>query len=727
MKWYIYIDWGAGYVLVNATDLKGLTLKLKRGELNDFIQRKKLEGSFTLIDSDSSDAETYFVTNGNFEVPIRIYENGISGVGTLVFEGWARKQGEYDFRRNQIQLTNFRTNDQYEEFIKYLDNKFTGENITGYSANVLPIGIQGQSTNAGRLHRFTWTGAAFTLVGSLAVPNLGRPSCTYETGEYVVFDNINGTLNGYTLSGSSFAQSRTYSLSSEFGKNNCIIGIGSSRVRLIREAGFSSAYQYSGGTFSLLGSTFNIDTPDYNNPKICSNGSSILLVDDRTGAVETLGGQYNQTFGNIKNPAISVLDSGANSFVIVDTNQQKLIAFTYSAGVFTELGSFQLSGLYSPQLAFYSNNNVILHDTIAGRLEMYNYAAGTFTKTGSTYTIGGGYTSALVQAGGVIMLAISDCYTFHCSQKHNYYQLINGLLYANKIDPTFGGNYTMASGTTSGTNQNVDYFVVANMSDISDNEHDKASQNLYNFSLKEALTYYIDLFQNYWYVDGSYNIKFTRPSLFSTFGTSYNISALDLADQLNQRRYNDTFNIDSEIKEFNNSYYSDFRDNKLDYARNTGIIQIDKYNFTTDFQYIIDNFSGQLASKVEPTGLLAFIIDNTLPFNTCASGTGIISTSDTKNYKMSQSQLYNDFMKDYRYQESGNILINGISSAVQDTVRNMIEFPEVKLSYTQLGITTFPASVANITWDTGVVSFIEEFSVDLGLNEITINSRLLDI
>lgn len=724
MKWYFYIDWGSGYTLVNATNLKGCFLKLKRNELNDFVQRKKMEGSFTLIDSDSSDAETYFVTNGNFEVPIRVYENGISGVGTLVFEGWARKNGQYDFRRNQISLSNFRTNDQYEEFLQYIDNRFTGEQVTGYGANVSPIGFQGQAGNASKLHRFTWSGSAFSLVGSLSVPNLGGCSATIESGEYVVFDNVNNTLKGYTLSGTSFAESRSIGLS-EFGSNNAIVGIGTSRVRLIRDRIFSSAYAFSGSTFTLLGSTFNVDTPDFNNPKVC--GLGLLVVDERTGVVQTLNGQYTQSFGNIQNPAICVLDSSTNAYALIDSNQQKLIAFTFSSGVFTEIGSLQLGGLYSPQLAFYSNSNIVLHDTISSKLEFYNYSAGTFTKTGSTYSIGGGYTSSIAIDSGVIMLAITDTFTLKSSQKHNYYQLIKGLLANNGIDVGLGGNYTMATGTTNGATQNVDYFYVTNMNDISDNQHDRVDVNLYEFSLGDVLKYYIDLFQNYWYIDSSYNIKFTQPNLFSSFGTSYNISALDLATQLNQRTYNDTFNISSEIKEFYNAYFQDFKDNKIDYSRNTGIIQRDKYNFTTDIQYIINVYSGLLNTKIDSTGLMAYIIDNTLPGNTVASNTGIISGSDIKNYKMSQSQLYNDFMKDYRYQEQGNITINGSSSAVQDTVRNIIEFPEVRLSYNQLGISTFPASVANLTWDTGVVSFIEEFAVDMGTNEIIINSRLLDI
>jgi hypothetical protein len=733
MKWYFYLDFGGGYTEVEATNINGLRLSLKKGEINDIIERKKIEGSITLIDTDSTAAKTYFVDNGNFECPIRIYENGDRFTGVLKYEGWVRKQGEYDFRRNQITLTDFRTNDQYEEFLKHVENKHTGENLIPFGNEQTSFAAQGQDTNANALHLLTFNGTDFNAQGSLSIPNLGKCSTTNESSEFIVFDPVNDTLKGYVQSGSSFTEQRSLSFAgTRFGYRADVVGIGSSQVRLVTDNGVAEVYQFSGtppsGSFTAVPAS-DVNTPFYKNPKAAYDGTNLLIIDENTKQIERLGGQFTYSVGDVKNPDICVLDSATNAFAYIDSNLQKLVAFTFTiASGFGELGSIQLSGLNEPTITNYSAFNITLHDTISGKLEQYTYTGGgVWVQTGNTLSIGGGYTSSLAEISGNIMLAISDTYTFRCSFTNTYRGVIDGLLNREGIYGALAPNYELQSGTTSGSQVDVDLLVLGDMKDVSDNRLDAGSFNYFNYKLSTALKYFEDLFQNYWYIDSNYKVRFTQPNLFSSFGTSYDISALDLADQLNQRKYNDSFDISQEENIFLNAQNTEFRDNKIDYSRNTPIIQENNLNFTTDLQQLLKIFTGQINNEIERTGLIAYIKDNSLPFRTCASGTGIISASDTKNYLLSQSQLNNDYFKDYRYQEQGNITINGASSAVQDTVKNIIEFPEVRLSYEQLGITEFPDSVSNLTWDVGVVSFIVDFSVDMGTNEIIINSRLLDI
>lgn len=722
MNWYFYINWGSGYVLVSPSDLESLELKWKRGDLNDFIQRKELEGSFTLTGTDFTNAVTYFVTNGNYEAPIRIYQNGDSGTGTLKYEGWLRKTGEFNYRESKVIFDTFRTNDQYEGFIPHMKNNHLGEDLTFLGSNPVVFAAQGQNSNSSKLHSLTFSGTSFTYIGSLAVPNLGKCSITNAAGsEFAVFDNVNDTLKGYTSSGSSFVENRSRSFGgTRFGYRISAEAAGTGTITFLTDNGFFEGWQQSGTSYSNVPGVF-ADAPYMKNPKF-ANG---LMVDEALGAIQTTNGKYSFSVGDMRNPAICVLDSGTNAYCYVDASQQKLIAFTYSSGTFTELDSVQLFNLYEPAICYYSSNIILLHDTISGTLKAFQYSGGTLAQLGSSYSIGGGYSSSVCVITGTIMLAISDTYVFRSSITHSYYYLVNNLLYNESIYGASSPNYILQAATTSGSDIDVDDFRVGDVRDLYDNRIDAGTDNSYKYNLRDALQYFEDLFQNFWYIDSNYKIKFTQPDQFSSFGTTFNISSLDLVTEMNQRTYNDSFSISQEELVLVNSRNQDFFNNKIVYNRNTPIENIKNVNFTTDLQQLINVFTGQSSIKIERSGLFAYIHDSSIPG--AASGTGIISGSDTKNYLMSQSQLYNDYFKDYRYQEQGNITINGSSSAVQNTVRNIIEFPEIKVSQGDLSITEFPSEVSSLNWGSSVLSFITEYSHNLETEVITINSRLLDI
>jgi hypothetical protein len=151
-KFWYYMDFGSGYVEIDSAEIQIRNqLKWVRGEINDFIMRKQLDGNFLLSGSAFTLAETYFITNGNEESPIRIYENGDSGSGVLKYEGWARVKGNWDFRRSLVVFDDFRTSDQYTDILSVFSNKFIGQILVGF-VPFSYFATQGQNTNANKLY-----------------------------------------------------------------------------------------------------------------------------------------------------------------------------------------------------------------------------------------------------------------------------------------------------------------------------------------------------------------------------------------------------------------------------------------------------------------------------------------------------------------------------------------------------------------------------------------------
>jgi hypothetical protein len=157
-------------------------------------------------------------------------------------------------------------------------------------------------------------------------------------------------------------------------------------------------------------------------------------------------------------------------------------------------------------------------------------------------------------------------------------------------------------------------------------------------------------------------------------------------------------------------------------------MQNQTYPFTTDLEYLINIFTGEIIQKINTGGLIMYYLDNSTGVNLAVSGTGIKSGLDTKNYLLSQSQINNDHWDTYRYKNQGNIEINGATVPVGSSVRNIIDYPSVNFAESDVGLTQFPNSIGSLEWGGSTPkSLIMKLTMDIQTREYTVNSRLHDI
>ena len=738
MDAYFYIDWGSGYVLVNAFGTENLILWLKR-PINDYIQRKELDGSFTLTNegsTDFTDANTFFVINGNEKAPLRIYENGtMGGGGVLKFEGFAKIEGEFDYREEKVTFQNFETTDQYTDFLPKINNSFAGETVALYD-QYAAFAAQGQHPNANKLFHFTWSGSSFSLVAGtpLAIPNLGRCDISViPGGEFALYDSANDTLRSYLISAGQWAQVRNRFSGAILKNNNvAMTSYGASKTTIISDnANILETYSLSGASDFSIDSTVSVMKLKF--PDICWTGARLAMVDELSGRLQTVAGSTGGfSLGTVKNPKICTLVAASETIAFIDAYNSNLVAYRYVTGSWVKIGEpLRINGLIAPSIAQVTNNQIIFHDVGLGSLRYYNFDGVNWTQVGSSYSITGGTMSAVAMGGSDIMLAISDTPNFRCSTMSSYYSIINSVLDKNGIQGGIAGKYELQT-TGSGAAKDVQKVIMGAVSDLSDNSVDRGTYNKFKYKLADLLKW-AEIYNDFYYIEdgagvSSHKIKFVQPNSFSSTGVDIDLSSLNLAAENNQRNYNENFQIDQEEIILNNTdpEDEDFSNGKINYLRSTSIIDIKEYPFSTDLGYLTKIFQNQVFGEINSSGVVVFYLDTSTGTNLAVSGTGIISGNDIKNIHFSQSQLY-DGLKDYRYKQQGNITINGTSSAVQNTCRDIIGFPEVNISYEQAGITEFPDSVASVIWSVGVKSYITEFGVNVFTKQITIRSRLLDL
>lgn len=742
MKWFFYIDWGSGYVLVNPKATRGLTLSWVRGVLNDFIQRKELEGSFQLKDAEFDTAETFFITDGNYEAPLRIYENGtMGGSGVLKFDGRAQTNGKWDNRESLVTFDTFESDDQYTNLVAKFSNSFFGWQ-SAQEDDFTEFGAQGQDPDANKLLSFTWNGTVFTLlIGTpLAVPNLGQSGITEESGEVAVYDGVNGTMKTYVQSGGQWSQLRS---TAGINVNNSIVaaaGMGGGKIAVVVDRNFVEFFQTSGPSSITSTSSFSMSKVKF--PSICYTGSRLAIVDEHQKTLRVLGLGGDDTavlsLGEIKKPQICEIDTATETIALIDTAQSKLVTYRYSGGVWTQIGnSLLITNLVAPNITFFNTNQIIFHDTTLGVMRHYTFNGTDWIVSGNTYSIGGGFTSALGSVSlANIMLAISDTPSFRCSTMTSYYSLIFSLLANNSIRGSTTGLYELEK-TGNDASIDISKLILGDMSDLSDNQLDVGDLNKFKYKLGDALKYY-ELFQDYWYVvDGvsvSNKIKFIQPDSFSSFGTPIDITSLLLTDDLDQKTYKKQFQIDQEEIILNNVNSLEFTGNVVDYSRNTPEKETTIYPLSTDLQFIAQLFKGHIQKDISRSGLIAWYRDNSSGKNIAPSDTGVVTGNDTKNNILSQSQIMESFWKTYRFgigdTVNNQITINGSVISAPATMRDAIDRPDVQLTIKNLasiGITEFPDELSNLVWGIGDESLIMRYSTNLFTDITTISSRVHDL
>jgi hypothetical protein len=476
-------------------------------------------------------------------------------------------------------------------------------------------------------------------------------------------------------------------------------------------------------------------------PSLCFGAGNLLaLADEGTKTlrvVSTAGSVLRITgtpfdLGEVRRPSICRLNSGFSRIAVVDGNTQMLRALVYSTITteWTQVGdSINVGEVNEPVIKYESADVINLYDAYTGTLQRYTFAAPTWSATGNPLTIGGGYHGCLAKMSSTVWGFVqSDSYRFFSSETRAYITMLNGINARHGIylNPGYVLNQT-----GSGADFDIDSTLIGSMKTVKEIDYNSVAgvEHTQTYTLKKILEL-PEVFQNYWYVEfdpsplGDYQIKFTQPDLFSSIGTDIVITdhTSSLSTVLNQREYKDKFLVDKEEITFNNEWNTDFIGELVDYGRNTPIIEKQAFKITTDFKYVRNNFLNLEFDLSDSDLFMIYGADDSFGDFIVEAGTGISSDTNVHNEVMSKARIQDSYWKDYRYTDRGTITINGSSSAVQDTCRDIIGFPDV-----QLNMDEFPTSIASLDWGSGIKSYITNLSLSLDTYITTIQSRLLDL
>lgn len=767
-KYYYYIDYGSGDVNINPHD-NNLELSFIRGELNDFIARKKLTGTFALIDSEAVAAESYYIGLGNIEAPIKIYENGDSISGTLIYEGWATTEGifDYDDSGNAISCTfnSFRTNDKYTNLIKYwnesikfIDIQGASQFPSGYGANVQNQSLFENINNTiDSLDCYTWNGTNFITTGnSLATGNIGRIAGVAASnaggGGVFYIDNYTHTLKSKQYvapNWNTLYPDYVVTTSSIFG-NWAILSVSSTKCYLINEEGWYYELDVVGGVWTQTLFT-NFTNFDGKFPSICLVDPTTYTfplwayINDDTKVLQAYLATtaYGEGFdlSGVGKPKICGLDYTSATIAIVDetTKLLRALQFNYASGSWTELGSIQVFANIEPEICYSSANVINFHDSQTGLTEKYTFtpATNTWAITGSSTTIGNtddGYSTVFVTVDNTateqIAFIKSGSMVLMDRGTKSFQSYINSIISHITVRDSLLTFPCMTPNTGSGSNIEFSKLALSNSEQTSDNSNDVINLNDYenNYTIKDIIQI-AEIFQQYFYLDTAldplldYDILFTQPDQFSSFGTDIIVDSY-ASSLLRSRLYNENFKINYEKIKFKNELNTDFVGSDIIYDRSNDTELVNNYNITTDFRNYKQTQLGVL-KNFDKSGFLMYLSDDgvnsvgLVSANTVFGGTSYIENSD-----LSKARIHDTYYKDYRYSNKGNIIINGIvnDASTFNTIRESIIFPDY-----QTYLENFPSDIGNLDWGGGVKSFITKLSTKLETATTTISSRLLDI
>jgi len=711
-KFWYYMNWGAGSVEVTSYD-NALKLSWSR-QINDVVAIDAVKGKFTLYDADYTAAYTFFITNANYEVPFRIYENGAVGVGTLVYDGFGRAKYKYDISKEVMSINNFRTDNPYLDIIDLWDVKKDLYTLIALDSGI-KLRIQGQNANCNKIQRYTLSGPTWTVTGnSLAIPNLPRCAMTKGTNGIIIFDPITGYFSEYQYSAPNWTMTAN-TLVIIYGGGNATIeqtSSGANSFFVLLSNGYIDTVTLTGTTFAGSGGGGSYLDGNVLFPSMCRvnlAATVYAIVDETTGEIRTFPAETSVSVGIVKRPRICKLDPINNTFAFIDAKNKMLKCYTYSAGSIVQTGEgFYVGDIKNPDICWAVTNSIILSDSASGIVQQYLFvpATGLWSAINNNLSISGGYFNAVEYWSGGIISCQSDTYFLNC-YNYTFRSVINALF--QKVGLTA---YSIP--VSNGCTIDLDKLTYTDTQDITNSVEDRWTTKT---SIKQLFDV-LELLQNYWYLDGT-DIKFTQPDQFTSFGSDVTAPAGAL-DLLNTRELNDNVLINRENIVFKNEDGEEFVGVDILYNRNTPAKKEATVNITTDLQYLQDVFEGVTDKKLDSSGITLFYEDDSALL--VPSDTGILSGNDTKNNKLSKSNIQDEYLSDYRYVEKGNITINGTPVAVGATVRELVLFSNLKMK-----MANFPTSIANIDWGSGIFSYITKLELDLNTYSTEIESRLLDL
>lgn len=761
-RYYFYIDFedGNGFIRITEYDLN-LSL-IKRRTINDIIQRDFLEGTFKISGTQSALAQTAFITNSKYKIPMRIYEWGVSGVGTLIWEGKARIKSKFDFNRNYVELTSFETTDIYTPIIDILEKAIYWSQINfidGFTITTGPI-QEGVHANCNKIQTFDFDGTDFSTNGTpYSLPILGRNAIggPQNDGDFVIFDAISGSLTRYNTSDSGLTYSPSTSGTKKFLTNahRCASGalcfFGNSQVTYVDDF-HNELRRYLSITGDwTLEQTLELDV-ELKNPELVflySGASSYFaLINAKNGTISRVldnGSSYlpgkDYSIGDIENPKGSLITSDATNpiFCMVDSKTQTLRTFRYDSGWEQYGSSISIGNVKAPCIAKLDTNVYAVYDNYTGVLQAYTWSTSglSWSKTGNPFTYSGGYFASMMGLAdntvtpvtNRLVMISSDSYKLATDTCFETSTLLNGILQYYDAYETDG--IGMSETDHEATFDPIHVFWGA-LDVLQEYPYREDTFSLEKVSIKQILDLIEQMFQNYWYLkydpEGTYidyQIKFAQPDTFSSIGSDIDVSGL--TSDLNIREYLEEILIERENMTMNNAFNSDFTGNLIEYGRDTGIQNDTGIAITTDWEAAFDSIRG-LEKDFQFSGLFAILSkgDGDYGVNYVSividNETGPTGSTNVKNGGLSKARLQEDYMKDYRYTNAGSFTLNGSSVSVQNTCRKIIDFPDVEKV-----LSAYPGDLASLDWGSGIKSFITEAQTELKTGKTIFRSTLLDI
>ena len=747
---YIDFEDGSGFVAADFYDVK--LLFNKKRDFNPIIQRDYLEGSCQVIGDQAEKVRTAFVTNSKFKLNMKVYEWGTDITGTLIWEGAAFIISKFDLNRNFVEFKEFETHDIYTPWLPYFTKNIVWDEMispqdTGWSK----LTSEGLEPSCSEIKTLNWDGTNWTVIGTpFPVLRTGKPVISSHTLDKIaIYDNVTETITRYTT-----ADNGLNWAASSLGTRLAIANAGAAALDTRNASSFAyiddenlqfRTYQAILGSWSVTGTSNYLKElkkpvltflyTGANEIYAFADEASKSLSEVTYGATPIVS--KTTDLGDVENIDMAFLssDGAIHEIAIVDGKTQKLRAYKFDIATSTKW--FQIgSGLYlgdvkEPSVVFIQANEVAVHDSHTGVLQSYQWDGSIWTKLGNSISIQRGFYSSLAQfQTNRFALIIGDAIENETRYAFNTEGVVNSIIWKlSGGDLDFGMDYRLSNDTF--TSNETFWGFLSSVLDLysgTDNASDK-------INIKGFLKIIEEMFQNYWYISEEsslsprsfiYQLKFTQPDQFSSFGITVDVSAK--TGNLNIREYLETVLTDREDINFRNALNSDFIGEDILYGRETGKNIVSTIPITTDWERVNKDLRGN-DDKFERSGMYAVFTEYDLDLGAggkrvIKAGTGILSGSSERNELLSKSRLQDTYMKTYRYANdiNQNININGVNVPVSGTCKPVISFPEVS-GYLE----NYPGAISELDWGGGVKSYVIEARTDWITGSTVFSSVLLDL
>jgi hypothetical protein len=351
-----------------------------------------------------------------------------------------------------------------------------------------------------------------------------------------------------------------------------MVSFGAAKVIVYSEDGVYYQLSLAGGVWSINVSS-NIGSNRY--PSACNlDGTRFVTIDDKDKTLQTYfdtvktGEPY--ALDEVVKPRICSLDKTNRIIACLDEFTGKLRALQYNIvapGTWSELGFIQLAPTGEVSVSYSQQNQVTVHDGFTGSTTRYTFdGTSQFTQTGNTATIGSakdGYSTVMptiITTGGEIVSYLkSGSMVVYDDRPKTIPDTFNRIA-TDGIDWGYG-----IKNTGTGADMDLTQLALYSLDTTFDNKYDIVNyfEDSSKYSMFDILKI-LEMMQQYFYVLPSaddplpeYQVYFTQPDLFSSFGTDI-VVPTETSDLLRSRLYNDNFKVNFESLNFKNEFNIDF-------------------------------------------------------------------------------------------------------------------------------------------------------------------------